>query len=148
MGNTTDKAFFIRRYRQADQDEVLRVWLKESLQSHSFIPAEFWKGYLDTLKYQYLPHGKTFIAERDGRIVGFISLIGNYVGALFVASEFQRQGIGRALLNFAHKSTGSLFVDVYKENIRALDFYTKFGFIIRREKIQQETGQPLITMYI
>jgi hypothetical protein len=40
--------FFIRRYREADQNEVLRIWLNESLNSHPFIPAKFWEGHLDT----------------------------------------------------------------------------------------------------
>ncbi|NLI91207.1 MAG: GNAT family N-acetyltransferase [Peptococcaceae bacterium] len=139
--------FFIRRYRETDQEEVLKVWLRESLKSHSFIPAEFWKGYLDTLRNQYLPEWNTFVAEQDGQIIGFISLVGNYVGALFVSTEFQRQGIGSALLDFAYKTFGSLFVDVYKENIQALAFYKKIGFLARREKIQPETGQALITMF-
>lgn len=140
--------FFIRHYREVDQAEVLRIWHSESINSHGFIPAKFWEGHLDTLKNKYLPESETFVAERDGQIIGFISLIGNYVGALFVDGIYQRQGIGRTLLSFAHKLKGSLFIDVYKENSSAIDFYHKYGLKERRKKIQPETGHSLITMYV
>ncbi len=139
---------FIRHYREADQSEILKIWLNESLNSHGFIPAQFWEGHLDLLKTKYLPESETYLAEINGRIIGFISLIGNYVGALFVENSHQRKGIGKALLDFAHKSKGSLFVDVYKENTNAVNFYTQYGFRPRREKVQPETGQIVITMWI
>ena len=143
-----NKSFYIRRYREADRAEVLRIWYKESLESHFFIPAKFWAEHLEALKNRYLPEAETFVAESDGQILGFISLMGNYVGALFVDGKYQRQGIGWALVNFAHKSKGSRFVDVYKENSHARIFYKSYGFEEKREKIQPETGHTLITMYV
>lgn len=143
-----DKNFYIRRYREADQAEVLRIWYKESLESHFFIPAKFWADHLEDLKNKYLPEAETFVAEGEGQILGFISLMGNYVGALFVDEKYQRQGVGKDLLDFAHKSKGSIFVDVYKENSQARMFYNKYGFEEKREKIQPETGHSVITMYV
>ena len=141
-------SFYIRRFRETDQSEVLRIWYKESLDSHSFIPAKFWAEYLENLKQKYLPSADTFVAESEGRIFGFISLMGNYVGALFVDKQSQGQGIGGALVDFANQLKGNLFVDVYKENTRAHYFYEKYGFKEKREKIQPETGHALITMYL
>jgi putative acetyltransferase len=140
--------FFIRRYREADEDEVLRLWLKESLHSHTFLPARFWGDYRSMVKQIYLREWITYVAEKDGKIAGLISLTGNYVAALFVGSEYQRQGIGKALLGFIHKIQGSLFVDVYKENTPALNFYINYGFQPRREKEQPETGHTIITMFL
>jgi len=51
-------------------------------------------------------------------------------------------------MDFVHKSKGSLFVDVYKENTHARGFYEQYGFTQKREKIQPETGHTLITMYL
>jgi len=143
-----DKSFFIRPYREVDQEHILRIWYSESLRSHPFIPARFWEGHLETLRNRYLPESETFVAERDGRLVGFISLIGNYIGAFFVDVLHQGQGIGSALMEYAHKSKGSLFVDVYKENTHARSFYEQYGFTQKREKIQHETGHTMITMHI
>lgn len=140
--------YLIRRYRENDQSEVIRIWYKESLESHSFIPARFWTEHLESLKKKYLPEADTFVAEIEGQVVGFISLMGNYIGALFVDAPYQKQGIGRALLEFVLSLKGSMFVDVYKENTNARDFYLKYGFEQRREKIQPETGHTVITMYL
>ena len=43
--------------------------------------------------------GKGWVAEREGRIVGFgiADLLGHSIWALFVHPEYDRQGIGRAL---------------------------------------------------
>lgn len=147
MGDTIVN-FYIRRYRETDQEVVLRIWYKESLDSHSFIPAKFWADHLESLKQKYLPEAETFVAERDDQILGFISLMGNYIGALFVDKLSQGQGIGNELVAFALKLKGNLFVDVYKQNNMARDFYVKNGFDEKREKIQPETGHALITMYL
>lgn len=143
-----DKNFYIRRYREADQAELLRIWYKVSLESHCFIPAKFWAEHREAFKNKYLPESETFVAESEGQILGFISLMGNYIGALFVDGTYQRQGVGRTLVDFVHSSQGSMFVDVYKENAQAREFYNKYGFMEKREKIQPETGHALITMYI
>jgi putative acetyltransferase len=146
---SNDRAgFFVRHYRETDQEQVLRIWSKESVNSHCFIPSEYWEGHLETIRNKYLPDSETYVAEKNGQIVGFISLIGNYVGALFVDNDYQRQGIGKALLAFAHGRQGSLFVDVYKENTNALKFYQSYGFRERREKVEPETGHKLLTMCV
>lgn len=148
QGNKSGDNFYIRRYREADQDQVLKIWFRESVDAHSFIPAKFWGDHMEDLKQKYLPESETFVAERDGQILGFVSLVGNYVGALFIDKKHQGQGVGKALITFAHKTKGSLFVDVYKENGSALGFYEKYGFQARREKIQPETGHVVITMNV
>ncbi len=142
-----NKLFYIRPYRESDREEILKIWYKESLKSHSFIPGKYWEGHMETLKTKYLPESETYVADNDSRILGFISLIGNYIGALFVDEDYQGKGVGTALIAFAHKKQGGMFVDVYKENDRARRFYTDYGFKERREKVQPETGHTLITMY-
>lgn len=142
-----NRDFFIRRYREADRDELLKLWFSGSVKAHPFIPAEFWRDYHEEVKNKYLPDSQIFVAEQDGRIAGVISLVGNYVGALFVDGKCQGQGIGSSLLAFARKTQGSICVDVYRENTSAREFYMNWGFRERREKLQPETGHILITMF-
>ena len=57
------------------------------------------------------------------------------VNAIYVSSEYQGRGIGRALMDaaFAHprfRNANNVFIDVWDENKRALDFYLKYGFLI------------------
>jgi len=140
--------FYIRRYRETDQRQIIRIWLNESIKAHPFIPAEFWENHVNAMQKRYLPVADTYVADSDGKILGFISIVGSYVAALFVDSNYQRQRIGWALMNFAHKIKGNLYVDVYKENFVAQQFYQAYGFKARREKVQPETGHTMLTMYI
>ena len=53
--------------------------------------------------------------------------------SIYVHSEYQGQGIGSALMKAAlnHprlKTSERVFIDVYEENIRALNMYRKYGF--------------------
>lgn len=144
--NSADYEILIRKYRESDQEELLKLWYDVSFVSHPFIPADFWAEHIEVLKEKYLPASDTYVAESKQRIVGFISLMGNYVGALFVADDYQNQGVGTKLLSFCRRLRGNLYVDVYKENARARDFYKRRGFLEKKEKNQEETGCQVITM--
>ena len=57
------------------------------------------------------------------------------VNALYVHSAFQGQGIGRALMDAAFESprflqAKDIYIDVWGENRRAVDFYLNYGFKI------------------
>lgn len=55
---------------------------------------------------------KTFVAEQDSEIVGFIRLVESngiwYVNPVVVDPSMQRKGIGRQLMQFANKQFGEL----------------------------------------
>ncbi len=57
------------------------------------------------------------------------------VHAIYVHSDYQGQGVGRALMDaaFDHprfKTANNIFIDVWGENKRALNFYLQYGFTI------------------
>lgn len=56
--------------------------------------------------------GLTYVAEQDGALVGFIRLLEDegqwYVNPVVVAEGHRRQGIGQALMAFAHDRYGEL----------------------------------------
>jgi ribosomal protein S18 acetylase RimI-like enzyme len=86
---------------------------------------------------------KTWVAEVKGRIVGFARAgkyftKPNYVGSLYVLPAFQRKGIGVELMKkmfswFRKGNSIALRVAVY--NKKAINFYKKFGFEIRKNNI-------------
>ena len=49
-------------------------------------------------------------------MVGFISLLGDEVGGLFVAPTWHRQGIARALVDHARASRDHLELEVFEAN--------------------------------
>lgn len=94
----------------------------------------------------YLPNAETWVYELDGVVVGFISLVGNEVGGIFVDSRFQRQEIGRALINKARSMRDALELDVFKDNTIGRQFYKTYGFVQMDEYVHDETGFKLLKL--
>lgn len=136
----------IRKYRQADIDQVLSIWLTASIEAHNFIEPDFWESKVSEMRDVYIPASETFVLEYEGKINGFYSLYGNTLAAIFVAPESQGKGMGTALLNDAKNSRESLRLSVYKENVPSLKFYEKHGFILLDEQVDEHTGHPELIM--
>jgi putative acetyltransferase len=130
----------IRRYADADLDDVLDVWYEASVVAHSFLPAEFFVSERAQIADRWLPMARTFVYERDERVVGFLALIGNEVGALFVHPDHQRQGIGRALMDHARSLSPILELDVFEMNVIGRRFYAAYGFQPVGAHSDPETG--------
>ncbi len=74
--------------------------------------------------------------------MGFVGLVGNHVGGLFVAPEAHRRGVGRELVSHAHRRLGELSVEVYERNRAALAFYRGLGFEQVARKETDDEGRP------
>ena len=62
----------------------------------------------------YMPNTDTWVAELDGEVKGFIALMGNEVGAIFLQPVCHGRGIGKALMDKAQALHGDLEVEVFK----------------------------------
>ena len=70
-----------------------------------------------------------FVAEVEGRIIGFIAFNAEYVDHLYLLPGSQRLGIGRQLLEIAMNAHSQLKLWTFQENTGARAFYEKHGFI-------------------
>lgn len=127
---------------------MLEIWLEASRSGHDFIPAGHWPDRLADMRDAYLPGSETFVYTDDdsNRIEGFISLVEDYLAALFVAPSSQNNGIGTQLVDYVQKKRFSLQLKVYAENTKACQFYKNQGFRIVREEIDSDTGHPELVM--
>ena len=138
----------IRPYKPDDTDAVIAVWQTASLVAHPFLSAEVMAREKARIREIYLPRVETWIFEEDSRLCGFLSLIKNEVGAIFIHPSHQGKGFGRALMDKAVALRGRLFLDVFKENSIGRAFYDRYGFRTAREHIHQQTGNALLRMEI
>ena len=132
----------IRPYTDEDLDAVLDVWYLASLEVHSFLGDDFFDTERQRIAEQWLPASETSVFEIDGRVVGSVSMIGNEVGGIFVAPEYQSRGVGRALMNHVAISRSYLELDVFKANAKARRFYDSYGFRVVSEHVNDTTGFP------
>ena len=93
-----------------------------------------------------MPNSDTWVAEIEDEVVGFIALMGNEVGALFVHPCFHGQKIGKALMDKAQQLHGDLEVEVFKSNPLGRRFYDRYGYTHMEEKFHKPTGQHLLRL--
>ena len=73
-------------------------------------------------------------------MVGFLALIGNEVGGLFVDSKYHGGGIGRALMDLARRTRDFLELDVFEDNKVEREFYKNYVFRHVGQHVDVETG--------
>ncbi|WP_417310104.1 GNAT family N-acetyltransferase [Devosia sp.] len=139
---TTHNDLVIRPFTGADTESLSGIWLAASRQAHPFIGEQTLVAQRHAIEHTYLPAAQTLVADSDGTPVGFISLLGDFVGGLFVAPSFQGQGIGRRLLAHAMAGRTELMLEVYIENRDALRFYLRQGFREISRRPVDDSGLP------
>jgi putative acetyltransferase len=136
----------IRKYCEADLPELLDVWHEASLVAHPFLDEAFLASERRNIPELYLPNAETCVYEHEGRVVGFIAMIGNEVGAIFVQPRLHGQGIGQALMNYVRERRDGLEVQVFKRNRIGRRFYSRYGFEEVSESIHEASGHEVILM--
>jgi putative acetyltransferase len=132
----------IRPYIDEDLGGLLDVWYRASLIAHSFLSEEFFETERRLIAERWLPIAETMVYETSGRVVGFLALIGNEVGAIFVDPDSQGRGIGRALMDAARDSRPFLELDVFEANSIGRRFYDAYGFEFVNRHVNEAVGEP------
>lgn len=136
----------IRDYRTADQDRVLDIWLEASRAGHAFLGEATLLEQQHKVRDVYLPAASNRVAEVNGRVEGFIGLLDNFIGGLFVDPKAHGSGIGRALVEDAAARAGDLTVTVYADNEKAVAFYRRCGFVELSRQADDGEGRPLVVV--
>ncbi len=138
----------IRKYEPEDLGELLDVWYDASQIAHPFWTRDLFEQERRDISEEFLPIAETWVFEREGRVVGFISLLGNEVGGIFVAPTWQGQGIGRALTDLARASRDHLDLEVFEANEIGRAFYNAYRFAVVGERLDEKTGLRLLRLQL
>ena len=136
----------IRKHKETDLEVILDVWYQASALAHPFFDPAFIEKVKKDMREIYIPDSETWVFEESGIVIGFISMLGNEIGGLFVMPNHHSKGIGTQLVNFIAEFHEELEVEVFKENKIGRAFYHKYGFKIIKEYIHQETNNRLLRM--
>lgn len=136
----------IRKYKDEDKESLVEIWQEAASIVHSFLPKEFMEKEPDNIRNIYIPNTETWVYELDQRVVGYIAMIENEVGGLFIYPNFQKRGIGKELMDAVAKNFSSLEVEVFEKNAGARMFYEKYGFQFMHSHKHKETGETLYRM--
>ncbi len=136
----------IRRYRETDEEAIIEIWFATSRIATPFLSDAFLAEERDNIRTIWLPKAESWLFEATGAVAGFISLIDNEVGAIFVHPSYQGRGIGRALMDHAASLRDYLYLDVFEENAVGRCFYERYGFQFDRKHVHEQTGHMQIRL--
>jgi putative acetyltransferase len=108
--------------------------------------VEWWRQRWRT---QLLPVATVTVAEADGRVVGFVTVDPRTfdLDQMVVATEAWGSDVATALLIEAKRiSPQGLDLHVNKDNVRAIRFYEKHGFVVSGEALNWRSGAPVHKM--
>ncbi|OKO84992.1 GNAT family N-acetyltransferase [Bradyrhizobium sp. AS23.2] len=132
----------IRAYEASDLHALSTIWFEASRRVHSFLGDDRLRNQRKLVESVYLPESETWVATCNGAPVGFIGLIDAFIGALFVSTELQGGGIGRALVAHALQLKRELELEVYTANESARSFYERLGFVEVSRTAEDAEGLP------
>ena len=135
----------IRKLQKADINQVADIWLDTNIKAHNFIPAQYWKDNFELVN-ELLLQAEVYVCEENREIKGFIGINGEYIEGIFVSDKNQSQGIGKRLLDYIKNKKFGLSLRVYQKNIRAISFYQRDGLEIKREDLDEATGEKEYVM--
>lgn len=131
----------IRSGQQSDVPacvDIMCAWVDETDWAHEDDSHEtlvdIWSGYFKIFQ--------VWVAEAEGRIVGFCTRNDDNISALYVMADARNKGIGKRLLDRAKEDRAGITVWAFAKNERALKFYKREGLVeISRET---EAGSNLV----
>jgi len=88
---------------------------------------------------------RTYVYD-DGVVKGMILISGNELVKLYVEPQFQSQGIGAELLEYAVNNRQTNWLWALEYNKRGIAFYQRHGFQLTGEKIIEDEWVPLVKM--
>lgn len=136
----------IRQYQITDTDSLVSVWQEANALAHPFLPDEFVAHVADAMRQIYLPNAETWVLDEGGSAVGFVALIGNEIGGLFLKPDHHGKGFGKALVDHAVSLHGPLRVEVFKRNTIGRRFYDRYGFQFEAEYLHEPSGELTLKM--
>ncbi|CAG9620383.1 N-acetyltransferase [Sutcliffiella rhizosphaerae] len=130
----------IEMLKQYEVDTITEIWYRGSVQSHSFIDSNYWLAQKQEMRDKYIPMAQSYVIYHENEVAGFVSMVDNYLAALFIDPVYQGNGYGRELLQFIKGKYSTISLKVYKENKSAIRFYEKNGFLIKETLLDENTG--------
>ncbi len=136
----------LRKCKANELDQLVELWYQVSLRAHDFIPAEYWYNAKKDMMEKYMPMAETYVLDEDDEIVGFVSMVDNYLAAIFISLEWQGKGCGKNLLNYIKEIRDEISLKVFVKNKKACQFYLKNGFQIKEELVDEDLNEAEYVM--
>ena len=130
------RPYSIREYRPDDFDALTIVWRisrEKSLPEFQREKGHFFYEDQNYFQNHILQNNQVWVVESEQRPVAFMAISKDFIDQLYIHPDYQRRGIGQALLDFARTlSPDHLWLYTLQINIGARAFYENNGFVAER----------------
>ncbi len=137
----------IRPARADEFDEVGRIWMESWVSTGLAEASNFLLANLRARVPREIEKGwSLYVADDDGRIAAMLALHvpDRYLDQLFVAPDYQGQGLGRHLLGFTREHLpDEIWLRCVRENDKAWRWYEREGFVFEKEAVEPMTGHAM-----
>jgi putative acetyltransferase len=140
----------LRRYVPDDEDAAVALWQRSWQAAYPDIDfAERLGRWRERWRGTVVPSANIAIAEHGATMLGFVTVDPStlYLDQIVVAPEQWGTDVGAALIAEAKQlSPAGLDLDVNTDNVRAIRFYQKHGFLITGAGVNPNSGRPVHRM--
>ena len=78
--------------------------------------------------------------------MGFVALIGNKIGGLFLQPDYHGKKLGKLMVDKAQELHGDIEVEVFEENSIGRDSYERCGFKLIDKRIHEQTSEQILRL--
>jgi putative acetyltransferase len=142
-------SFKLRPYRAEDEDAAIALWQRTWQQAYPSIDfaarLAWWR---ERWRNELVPDAAIILAEAAGAVIGFVTIDKEgYLDQLVVAPEHWGSEVARLLVDEAkRRSPDGITLLVNKDNIRAIRFYERNGFVQAGDSVNPTSGRPVLKM--
>ena len=141
--------FTLRPYRTEDEDAAIELWRRTWQQAYPSIDfaarVAWWR---ERWRNELVPNAAIVVAEQAHALIGFVTIDGSgYLDQLVVSPDHWGSKLAGALVDEAKRlSPDRITLLVNTDNIRAIRFYERSGFVHAGEDMNPTSGRPVLRM--
>jgi putative acetyltransferase len=143
-------SFTLRPYAPDDEEAAIELWRRTWELAYPRINfnarVDWWRR---RWREELVPVATITVAETDGDLIGFVTVDPRScdLDQIVVAPEAWGMGVASALIAEAKRiSPAGLDLHVNTDNVRAIRFYEKQGFVLAGEALNWRSGAPVHKM--
>jgi ribosomal protein S18 acetylase RimI-like enzyme len=134
----------IRLARADEYDEVARIWMESWASAGIEAASDSLLAKLRARVPKEVERGwSLYVADDNGALAAMLALHlpDCYLDQLFVAPEYQGNGVGRQLLGFTRQLLpDEIWLRCVRENEKAWRWYEREGFVFEKEQLEPMRG--------
>ena len=141
--------FQLRPYRADDEDAAIALWQQTWQQAYPDIDfaarVTWWR---ERWRDELVPNAAIMVAEQAGALIGFVTIDRKgYLDQLVVSPDHWGSELGNALVDQAKRvSPDGITLLVNTDNVRAIRFYARNGFVHAGADINPTSGRQVLRM--